>query len=201
VNSWRIFYSSLLFVWVSTAGFAQEERRVETVPHDRTHLAQGLERYLAAHQEQVSEGRNHSNCLEWKNGACTVCGIDSTIDLSLKNKKKTPILLCHDMRPGPARLVMSTHAQPAISGTWELEFGLGYQTSARDECPHQFVASNSPPLKSAYEIGPISIEGEIPSDGMIQAFACVGLSSARVGREGKESGVELRGFSLRVISD
>ena len=96
---------------------------------------------------------------------------------------------------------MSTHAEPAIPGVWEVEFGLGYQTSARAECPHQFIASNNPPLKNAYEVGPLKIEGEIPADGMIQALACVGLSSARVGREGEETGASLRVFDLRVVSE
>ena len=143
----------------------------------------------------------HPNCLEWKNKACTVCGLDSTLQISVKNKTKTPVLLCRGMKPGPAKLVMSTHAEPEIPGVWEVEFGLGYQTSARAECPHQFIASNNPPLKNAYEVGPIKIEGEIPADGMIQALACVGLSSARVGREGEETGASLKVLDLRVVSE
>ena len=95
---------------------------------------------------------------------------------------------------------MSTHVEPAIPGLWEVEFGLGYQTSARAECPHQFVASNHPPLKTAYELDPVTIEGEISTDGTIQALACVGLSSARVGGEGKETGASLRIFKLRIVS-
>jgi hypothetical protein len=141
------------------------------------------------------------NCREWKDEACTVCGIDSSINILVKNKTKTPLLLCRDMKPGPARVVMMTHAEPTISGLWEVEFGLGYQTSTRNECPHQFIASNNPPLKAAYEVGPLTIESEIPSDGMIQTLACVGLSSARVGREAKETGASLKVFKLRVVSE
>jgi len=150
---------------------------------------------------QLLKQRANPNCREWRDGACTVCGIDSAISISLKNKTKTPLLLCQDMKPGPARVVMMTHAEPTIPGLWEVEFGLGYQTSARNECPHQFVASNNPPLKTAYEVGPITIEGEIPPDGMIQTLACVGLSSARLGEEGKETGASLKVFELRVVSE
>ena len=141
------------------------------------------------------------NCQESKDGVCTVCAIDSAVDVSVQNKTKTPILLCRNMKPGPARVVMTTHAEPAIPGVWEVEFGLGYKTATRSECPHQFIASNNPPLKTAYQVGPITIEGEIPPDGTIQALACVGLSSAQVGTEGKESGASLRISELRVISE
>jgi len=96
---------------------------------------------------------------------------------------------------------MVTHAEPALPGPWEVEFGLGYQTSARNECPHQFIASNNPPLKTAYEVGPISIEAEIPPDGAIETLACVGLSSARVGEGGKETGALLKVFKLRIVSE
>jgi hypothetical protein len=96
---------------------------------------------------------------------------------------------------------MQTHAEPEIAGVWEVELGLGYQTARRAECPHQFIASDHPPLKNAYEIGPTSIEGEVPPDGTIQVLACVGLSSARVGREGKETGASLRISNLRVVSE
>jgi len=149
----------------------------------------------------VGQKTANANCLGWKNEVCTVCGLDSTLEISVKNKTKTPVLLCRGMKPGPAKLVMSTHAEPAIPGVWEVEFGLGYQTSARAECPHQFIASNNPPLKNAYEVGPIKIEAEIPADGTIQALACVGLSSARVGREGEETGASLRVLDLRVVSE
>ncbi len=148
-----------------------------------------------------SRQKTNPNCREWKNETCAVCGIDSASNLSLKNKTKSPVLLCRDMRPGPARLEMTMHAEPAISGLWEVELGLGYQTAVRSECPHQFIASNHPPLKSAYEVGPINIESEIPPDGIIQALACVGLSSARVSGEGKETGASLKVFTLRVVSE
>jgi len=175
---------------------------LENLFRDRTHFAQALERYSAVQQEQaLGKGKANPTCREWKNEACTVCGIDSAIDISLKNKTKTPILLCREMKPGPAKVVMLTHAGPAIPGVWEVELGLGYRTSTRVECPHQFVASSNPPLKNAYEVGPITIEGEIPSDGIIQALACIGLSSARVGREGKATGASLRVFDLRVVSE
>ena len=152
-------------------------------------------------QSRDSRQKTNPNCLEWKNETCTLCGIDSALALALKNKTKTPVLLCRQMKPGPARLEMRAHAEPAISGLWEVEFGLGYQTAARSECPHQFIASNHPPLKLAYEVGPISIESEIPPDGMIQALACVGLSSAQVSNEGKETGASLRVYTLRVVSE
>jgi hypothetical protein len=141
------------------------------------------------------------NCREWKKDACTACGIDTTIDLSVQNKTKTPILVCRDMKPGPAKVLMLTHAEPTIPGVWQVEFGLGYQTSAREECPHQLIASNNPPLKAAYEVGPVTIEAEIPPDGMIRALACVGLSSVRVGSEETETGASLRVFKLRVFSE
>jgi hypothetical protein len=104
------------------------------------------------------------------------------------------------MKPGPARLVLQTHAEPVDPGIWEVEFGLGYKTSAREECPHQYIASNFPPLRPAYEIGPISIDTEIPADGTIQVLLCVGLSSAQVGREGRETGASLKVSRLQVVS-
>jgi hypothetical protein len=104
------------------------------------------------------------------------------------------------MKPGPARLLMETHAEPVTAGLWEVEFGLGYKTSVREECPHQFIASNNPPLRRAYEIGPIAIQSEIPADGAIQVQLCVGLSSAQVGREGRETPASLKISRLRVVS-
>lgn len=183
----HFFCLVLLWFHAIRGGFAQYEQRGESAP------VEGI--------VQVSKERVKPNCLKWKNEACTVCGIDSAIDLSVKNKTKTPVLLCRNMKPGPVKVVMLTHAEPAIPGVWEVEFGLGYQTSTRVECPHQFIASNNLPLKTAYEVGPITIEGEIPSDGMIQALVCVGLSSARVAGEGKEMGASLRVFRLRVVSE
>jgi hypothetical protein len=157
---------------------------------------------LSAAQPGTTQTKSaNPNCREWSNGACTVCGTDVTIELSVKSKTRTPILACRDMKPGLAKVVILTHAEPAIPGEWQVEFGLGYQTFAREECPHQFIASNNPPLKSAYEVGPLSVEAEIPPDGMIQALACVGLSSARVGAEGKETGASLRIFKLRISSE
>jgi hypothetical protein len=147
----------------------------------------------------LSKQNANPKCLEWKEGACMVCGIDSTINISVKNKTKTRVLLCRDMKPGPVRVEMVMHAEPTIPGLWEVEFGLGYQTSARSECPHQFIASNHPPLKTAYEIGPLSIESEIPPDGVIQTLACVGLSSARVGGKGVDTEASLRVFKLQVV--
>ena len=150
--------------------------------------------------QKPGQGTN-PNCREWKDEVCTLCGIDSVINISVKNKTKTLVLVCRGMKPGPARLVMTTHAEPATPGVWEVEFGLGYKTSTRNECPHQFIASDNPPLQAAYEVGPITIESEIPPDGVIQAFTCVGLSSARVGEEGKETGASLRVSTLRVVSE
>ena len=144
--------------------------------------------------------RANQNCREWKKDTCAVCGLDS-INLLLRNKTKTPVLLCRDMKPGPARVEMTTYAEPAIPGLWEVELGLGYQTSARSECPHQFIASNHPPLKAAYEVGLIGLESEIPPDGVIRVLACVGLSSARVSEEGKETGASLKVSTLRVVSE
>lgn len=188
VNSRRLFCLALLLLCVVKEGFAQAR-----------HLEAGGP-FSAAGSQGFRESAM-PNCREWKNNACTRCSIRSTIDISLKNKTKTPILLCPDMKPGPARVVLVTHAEPGIPGLWEVEFGLGYQTATRSECPHQFVASNNPPLKTAYEVGPLTIEGEIPPDGMIQVLACVGLSSARVAREGKETGASLKIFKLSVISE
>jgi hypothetical protein len=87
-----------------------------------------------------------------------------------------------------------------IAGLWEVEFGLGYKTSAREECPHQFIASEHPPLRRAYEVGPVTIEGEIPADGVIQGLLCVGLSSAQAAGEGRETSASLRISGLRVVS-
>lgn len=148
----------------------------------------------------VHTGAN-PDCLEWKGEACTVCGIRSVRNFSVPNRTKTPLLLCRGMKPGHSRVVIVTHAEPALPGLWEVEFGLGYQTSARNECPHQFIASNNPPLKTAYEVGPVSIEAEIPPDGTIETLACVGLSSARAGAEGKETGALLRVLKLRIVSE
>jgi len=199
----RCFVYSLFLLFCATAaGFGQEKKNLESMPGGRNQFIQGQNLNQPVQHEQPSDReKDNPNCREWKNGACTVCSSDSAVVLPLKNMTKTPILLCRNMKPGPAKLEMSTHAEPGISGAWELEFGLGYQTSARDECPHQFIASNFPPLRNAYEIGPISIEGEIPADGTIQSLACVGLSSARVGREAKETGASLRAFHLRVVSE
>ena len=202
MNNRRFLCFAFFVLWLTTGGLTQERRSLVNLSRDGTHFAQGRERYSSVQQEQPGDKEKaNPNCREWKDGACTVCGIDSAIDISLKNMTKTPVLFCRDIKPGPAKLVMQTHAAPAIHGVWEVEFGLGYQTSIRAECPHQFIASDHPPLKNAYEIGPISIEGEIPPDGTIQALACVGLSSARVGREGKQTGASLRVFSLRVVSE
>jgi hypothetical protein len=96
--------------------------------------------------------------------------------------------------------MMETHAEPVIPGPWEVEFGLGYKTSVREECPHQFIASDHPPLRAAYEIGPVTIEGEIPPDGVIQGLLCIGLSSAQAGQEGRETGASLNISRLRVVS-
>ena len=202
MNNRRFFRFAFFVIWSTTVGMTQEKRSLVNLPHDGNHFEQGPERYSSVQQEQAGDKeKTNPNCRESKNGACTVCAIASPIDISLKNKTKTPILLCRDMRPGPAKLVMQIHAAPAIDGVWEVEFGLGYQTSIRAECPHQFIASDHPPLKNAYEIGPIRIEGEIPPDGTIQALVCIGLSSAQVGREGKETGASLRILNLRAVSE
>lgn len=192
----------LLLLCIGEAGFAQAKPGWGHPSSQSTDFAHMRKPDAPVEEEHsVAKGRGNPKCLEWNNGACTVCGIDSAIDILLKPMTKAPILLCRDMKPGPARAVMFTHAEPAIPGLWEVEFGLGYQTAARAECPHQFIASNNPPLKSAYDIGPVTIEGEISPDGMIQALACVGLSSARVGGEGKQTWVSLRVFQLRVVSE
>jgi hypothetical protein len=141
-----------------------------------------------------------AKCLQRENGICTSCGIDATTNTKVSNKTRTFLLTCRGMKPGPAKLVMATRAEPVSPGLWEVEFGLGYHTSAREECPHQFIASNNPPIKAVYEIGPISIEGEIPPDGIIQAMVCVGLSSARAGGEGKETGAALKISKLGIVS-
>jgi len=149
---------------------------------------------------QVATEPLNAKCLQRENGICTLCGIDTTTSTSVNNKTRTSLLTCRGMKPGPAKLVMETHAEPVSPGLWEVEFGLGYHTSAREECPHQVIASNNPPMRAAYEIGPISIEVEIPPDGMVQALVCVGLSSARASGEGKETGVSLKISKLRIVS-
>lgn len=140
-------------------------------------------------------------CRAWNGQECTACGIVAPLKIAVKNKTKTPLLLCRNMKPGPVRVEMTTHAEPTIPGLWEVEFGTGYRTSTRSECPHQFIASNNPPLKPAYEIGPIAIETEIPRDGTIEILVCVGLSSARVDREGKETGASLEISKLTIVTE
>src|SRR5262245_65368241 len=61
------------------------------------------------------------NCRKWQGTECTECGINSSIGISLKNKTKTPLLLCQDMKSGPAKLEMTTHAGPELPGLWEVE--------------------------------------------------------------------------------
>lgn len=190
MHGWPFLY---LAVWLSASGaaFAQAAIPERTVPSDHS-FAQGVER----------AGRKPtSQCMKREANLCTECGVDVTTEISIPNKTRTPLPACHDMKPGPARLVLETHAEPVDPGLWEVEFGLGYKTSAREECPHQYIASNYPPLRRAYEIGPISIESEIPADGTIQILLCVGLSSAQVGREGRETGASLKISRLRVVSE
>jgi hypothetical protein len=193
----RLLFLVPLLLLCALEGFAQAKHGWDNPPID---FAQTLYAPVEAEQSVAKEGAN-PKCLEWKNGACTVCDIESAIDILLKHMTKTPILLCRDMKPGPATVLMLTHAEPTIPGLWEVEFGVGYRTDLRAECPHQFIASNNPPLKTAYEVGPVTIEAEISSDGTIQVLACVGLSSARVGGEGKETWASLRVFTIRVVSE
>jgi hypothetical protein len=188
VDNRRFLCLAFFLFCPANRGFAQAPSLIEGSPF----IPSGI---------QLPKETANPNCKEWKSTACKICRIEGAIDISVKNKTKTPLLLCRDMKPGPARVVMLTHAEPAIPGLWEVEFGLGYQTSKRAECPHQFIASNNPPLKRAYEVGPVTIEGEIPPDGMIQALACVGLSSARVAGEGKETSASLRIFKLYITSE
>jgi hypothetical protein len=150
--------------------------------------------------DKATRSRFEPNCLKSESGFCTVCGIDVALSSTVSSKTKTPLLLCRNMKPGHAKLAMKTHAEPVTPGLWEVEFGLGYRTSAREECPHQFIASNNPTRDPAYEIGPLSIESVIPRDGMIQALVCVGLSSARAGGEGKETSASLKISTLTVVS-
>ena len=154
----------------------------------------------AAFAQENAGRKPNSQCMKREANLCTDCGIDVTTETSIPNKTRTPLLTCHDMKPGPAKIVMETNAEPVNPGLWEVEFGVGYKTSAREECPHQYIASNHPPLQPTYEIGPISIESEIPPDGVIQVLLCVGLSSAQVGREGRETGASLKISRLRVVS-
>lgn len=202
MDNWRFLCISLFLLFAIEAVPAQPQQSEEKLLVERGQAAATLNSHAPAAEKQSVEKRAaNPSCLQWKNEACTVCGLDSTAGISVKNKTRTPVLLCRAMKPGPAKLVMSTHAEPEIAGAWEVEFGLGYQTSARTECPHQFIASNHLPLKHAYQMGPLTIEGEIPSDGMIQAMVCLGLSSARVNGEGKETGASLEAFELRVVSE
>jgi hypothetical protein len=185
VHSRPVFFLAVCLLSASEAAFAQESQTYAT----------------PIAQKVGSVGRKPSSkCMKREANFCVDCGIDVTTETSIPNKTKTPLPACRDMKPGPARLVMETHAEPEISGLWEVEFGLGYKTSAREECPHQFIASNNPPLRPAYEIGPITIESEIPADGVIQVLLCVGLSSAQVGREGRETGASLKISRLSVVS-
>jgi hypothetical protein len=151
-------------------------------------------------QVRVATDPLNAKCLQRENGICTSCGIDTITNAKVSHKTRTFLLTCRGIKPGPAKLVMETRAEPVSPGLWEVEFGLGYRTSAREECPHQFIASNNPPMKAVYEIGPISIEAEIPPDGIIQALVCVGLSSARAGGEGKETGASLKISKLKIVS-
>jgi len=195
----HFFYVALLF---SLSAFAAVLVQATQKGRHSTFAGYGPETAnpLPMSGNQLAEQTADHNCREWQGEVCKECSLDSILNISVRNKTKTPLLLCRGMKPGPARLVMKAHAEPKISGLWEVEFGLGYQTSARSECPHQFIASNNPPLQTAYEVGPVTVEAEIPSDGIIHILACVGLSSARVGEEGKETGAALRVSELRVIS-
>ena len=175
------------------ATFAQAKHTENTL-----HAPSALAR---ANSEDQSRGDPpNAKCLRRENGVCTACGIDVATSINVSNKTRTALLICRGMKAGPARLVMVTHAEPVIAGPWEVEFGLGYHTSAKEECPHQFIASNNPPIRPGYEIGPISIDGEIPADGIVHALVCVGLSSARVENEGKETPASLKITTLKVIS-
>jgi hypothetical protein len=157
--------------------------------------------WLSASGAVFAQGANpSSHCLKREANLCVECSIEVTTEISIPNKTRTPLPACRDMKPGPARLMMETIAEPVIAGLWEVEFGLGYKTSAREECPHQFIASEHPPLRRAYEVGPVTIEGEIPPDGVIQGLLCVGLSSAQAGGEGRETSASLKISRLRVVS-
>lgn len=168
-------------------------------PSAHTYTSKTLSNSFVEDAQVTTESLN-AKCLQRENGACVVCGIDTAINTSVSHKTRTPLLTCRGMKPGPAKLIMETHAEPAIAGLWEVELGLGYHTSSREECPHQFIASNNPPIRAAYEIGPISVDGDIPPDGIIRATVCVGLSSARVGNEGKETWASLKISKLKIVS-
>ena len=183
MHTGSLLFLAAVFLSTSEAAFAQETSAIPA--------AQAIEN---------AASKISSRCMKREANVCTVCSIDVTTRISIPNKTKTPLTSCRDMKPGPARLQMETHAEPAIAGLWEVEFGLGYKTSVREECPHQFIASNNPPLRRAYEIGPIAIQSEIPADGAIQVQLCVGLSSAQVGREGRETAASLEISRLRVVS-
>ncbi len=198
----RHFFRLLVLTLFSLAGgIATTRQSVANQPFDLPRRADISTRHVAVQDKRVAAQSSDPNCREWKDESCLACGTDTVLNISVRNKTKTPLLLCRNMRPGPARVEMIAHAEPVTPGLWEVEFGLGYLTSGRSECPHQFIASNSPPLRLAYDVGPVSIESEIPVDGTIQALACVGLSSARVGKEGKETGASLRVIRLLVVSE
>ena len=190
MHSGPILYLAVCLLCASGAAYGQGSTPERILPGDHA-SARGVEN---------AGGKPVSRCMKREETLCTDCGIDFTAGISIPNKTKTPLPACHDMKPGPARLVLETHAEPVNPGIWEVEFGLGYKTSAREECPHQYIASNYPPLRPAYEIGPISIDSEIPVDGTIQVLLCVGLSSAQAGREGRETGASLKVSRLRVVS-
>jgi hypothetical protein len=204
VGKIRYFLAIAIFVF-STPGAASgpdnqrcDQKRVE--PEVRNSFTQKSGNDSFVGQVQSPKANSNPNCLQWKEGACTVCSLEPMTSVTVNNKMKTPLLTCAEMKPGPAKLEMETHAEPVIPGIWEVEFGLGYRTSARNQCPHQFIASNNPTRDRSYEIGPIRIEAEIPSDGQIQALVCVGLSSARLGGEGKETGASMKIAKLVVTS-
>lgn len=198
----RQFYCLLvLTIFALAGGITTTRQSAANQPFEIARRTDTSTKYVAVQEKRVTAQRSNPNCREWNDEGCTACGVDEVLNISVKNKTKTPLLLCRNMKPGPARVVMITHAEPATAGLWEVEFGLGYQTSVRSECPHQFIASNSPPLRLAYDVGPISVESEIPLDGTIQTLACVGLSSARVGKEGKETGASLKVTKLLVVSE
>lgn len=78
---------------------------------------------LAASGAVFAQGVSH--CMKREGNFCTDCGIDVTTGIAIPNKTRTPLPACRDMKPGPARLTMETHAEPVIPGLWEVEFGLG----------------------------------------------------------------------------
>src|SRR3974390_558610 len=96
VDNRRFFCLALLLLCAARGGFAQSQRPMAGT-------------FFIPARIQPARERTNPNCKEWESTVCKVCRIEAAIDISVKNKTMTPILLCRDMKPGPARVLMVTH--------------------------------------------------------------------------------------------